>query len=436
MKLRTKIALTTVFASFVLYASILLILFFYLQQNLIEKEILNSKELSVEQVHENVRIFEKYGIFARTLSLLPEIKEYLAKPDKQNQAGVISILGTYARTDSKYLSLYLLDRKGIALVSTDPTFTGNDYSFRDYFKEGMSGRNYADLLLGKTSKQFGYYFSYPVFDGQKNILGVFVAKIDSGEVDSSISISGTSKLSTTMMVDRFGVVVAPNNKGRFLKSLGKLTTEEKTALNESQKFAGEEIPPLQYGLVQDVIRKGVTSQVISFEDVEDSDWEIININKIGNFPFYLVVETGLEAVNETIFNMIIVLSGLVAVALVVIFFIIYYLVIYTLKPLNKLKAVADDIASGEFSKRIDIDSEDEVGDIAKIINKMAEDLYSFYKNIEEKVKERTEKLEQSETKVKTALSEAERINKLMIGRELEMIKLKKELSDLKNDKKI
>lgn len=65
--------------------------------------------------------------------------------------------------------------------------------------------------------------------------------------------------------------------------------------------------------------------------------------------------------------------------------------------------------------------------------KKAEDeLSDLNKNLEQKVQERTKVLEESEVKIEMALKETERINKLMVGRELEMIKLKKEIIDLKN----
>ena len=49
------------------------------------------------------------------------------------------------------------------------------------------------------------------------------------------------------------------------------------------------------------------------------------------------------------------------------------------------------------------------------------------------MKERTEALEKSENKLKNNLVETEKINKFMIGRELEMINLKKEIKKLKKD---
>jgi methyl-accepting chemotaxis protein len=59
------------------------------------------------------------------------------------------------------------------------------------------------------------------------------------------------------------------------------------------------------------------------------------------------------------------------------------------------------------------------------------DLRDLKEILERKVNERTKKLTQSEAEAQKALDEAERLNKLMVGRELTMIELKKEINRLK-----
>lgn len=58
------------------------------------------------------------------------------------------------------------------------------------------------------------------------------------------------------------------------------------------------------------------------------------------------------------------------------------------------------------------------------------ELSDLQKSLEEKIKERTSLLTQSEKKLKKTLDNSERVNKLMVGRELKMIELKKQLKEL------
>ncbi|MFA6354850.1 MAG: cache domain-containing protein [Candidatus Paceibacterota bacterium] len=434
LKLKTKIIVSILISSLLLFILIVVTLNFYLAKNLTNQEIKNISKLNTEQVHESTQIFKNNQTFAKMLGTRTRVKEYLLTPTEARRVELLGIFNDYSKEDTKYLSLYLLDKNGIAIISTDPTFVGQDYSFRSYYKEGMKGQQSVDILLGKTSNQFGYYFSYPVFDDNKNVLGVFVSKINNEEIDDAILKSEASKNNGIMVVDRYGVVVISNKPERFLKSLGELTYDENIEINESKKFLGKDILPLQYNRIQELIRKGEQVDGFKMNDIEDGEIEIIGVKKIGEFPFYLVSETGLDKINGSIMTIIWILLGLIIIVIFFISFTLYKLIMVALLPLKELKLVAENISMGDFSQKIDITVEDEIGDLAKTFNKMSDNLDDLYKNLETKVKERTQKLEESESILKQSLNETERLNKIMIGRELEMIKLKKEIVELKNNK--
>ncbi len=59
-----------------------------------------------------------------------------------------------------------------------------------------------------------------------------------------------------------------------------------------------------------------------------------------------------------------------------------------------------------------------------------QELYDLQRDLEQEIKERTTNLEQSKNKLKKALDESERVNKLMVGRELKMVDLKKQIAAL------
>ncbi|MCX6793098.1 MAG: cache domain-containing protein [Candidatus Falkowbacteria bacterium] len=427
LKLKKKILGSILLSAIVLALLVSAVVYFYLNSVLVNEKIKDTNRLSIEQVHESVQIFEKNQNFSKILSSSAAVKNYLLKPSEEKRLELLNILSDYAKEDNKYLSLYLLDKNGVALVSTDKSFVGQDYSFRDYYKEGIKGVPEVDLLLGKTSKQLGYYFSYPVFDDLSNILGVFVVKISGEEIDTSIVDSQAAQQGSLMLVDEYGIVIASNRPDRFLKSLGKLTPEESLTLKDSKKFLDKEISSLQYDPVQEFIRKETPVQGFKIDDKQDGETEIVNINKLGQYPFYLVTENGMETISATVLNILAILLALIILAIAINALMIYRLIIFSISPLWKLKSFATDISAGDFSKKIDIKSKDIFGDLATAFNSMAD-------NLEKKFKEKTKKLEQSEAVSKKALVESEKLNKLMVGRELEMVKLKKEIIELRNNK--
>lgn len=129
-------------------------------------------------------------------------------------------------------------------------------------------------------------------------------------------------------------------------------------------------------------------------------------------------------------------------------------------PIRQIRNTAVSIAGGNFSKRVVVASEDELGELSTTFNSMADSVEKSRVDLEAKITERTQEL----VKVKSGLEEAvaartaelenikrhleqtvtertkeltekieevERTNKLMVDRELKMIELKKEIEALR-----
>lgn len=132
-----------------------------------------------------------------------------------------------------------------------------------------------------------------------------------------------------------------------------------------------------------------------------------------------------------IFSIITVLAMLAASIIAMVFMMRTAII----KPLKKIVYGLEQVEKGSLDARIDIQSNNEVGEIAKVFNKMTGDLErsrtkleDYSKTLEQKVSARTEELN-------SKLVELERMNEVMLGRELKMIELKKEIEDLKAAKK-
>ncbi len=100
-----------------------------------------------------------------------------------------------------------------------------------------------------------------------------------------------------------------------------------------------------------------------------------------------------------------------------------YLICYSISnPIAKLKAAIAQTGAGKLGTQIEVNSNDEIGDLASSFNKMAEDLESTTTSIE--------KLQQAEEELQKTVKELEQFNNLAVGRELQMIELKKEIDVL------
>lgn len=134
-----------------------------------------------------------------------------------------------------------------------------------------------------------------------------------------------------------------------------------------------------------------------------------------------------------------------------------------LLPLEKVVEVVRVITNGDLSKKIEIKATDEIGQLGVAFNEMTSKLKESYEVLESRITERTKELQEErgslEKKVdertseleglknnleKTVIErtknlnskvlELERMNDLMVGREIKMAELKKEIEKLKNKK--
>lgn len=109
------------------------------------------------------------------------------------------------------------------------------------------------------------------------------------------------------------------------------------------------------------------------------------------------------------------------------------------KPLHELVNGTRKFAEGDLDYRIAAKGSGEFSYLGRAFNSMAEKLQGHYRELEDKVKERTAELEKTTAQLaiekKNALDKAEeleRMNAAMVGRELKMVELKEEVGKLKD----
>jgi HAMP domain-containing protein len=90
------------------------------------------------------------------------------------------------------------------------------------------------------------------------------------------------------------------------------------------------------------------------------------------------------------------------------------------RPIVKLQKGTEEFEKGNLDYKVGTKGKDEIGQLSRSFDNMSASLKESRKNTEDKIAERTKELEQ--------------INKAMVGRELKMIELKKEIEKLKKEK--
>ena len=74
--------------------------------------------------------------------------------------------------------------------------------------------------------------------------------------------------------------------------------------------------------------------------------------------------------------------------------------LYVINPLEQLRQGLRKVEAGEFATRIDVDTQDEFGQVASGFNRMAATLQSLYEGLESKVEAKTRRIEAQHTRLK------------------------------------
>ncbi|MEI6843159.1 MAG: cache domain-containing protein [bacterium] len=360
-------------------------------------------------------IFAESTDLVNTIASQEQIGDYLKNPTKEKGLLISSLIHHY-NIGGKYTAIYVMDKNGTTLFSTNKPFIGNNYSFRDYFKDAKNGKNGAFFAHGVTSNDFGYYFSAPVYSEQKEFLGVAVVKINPEEVNGEIDSSRLIIQSQIMFAYKNGVIVYSDNKDRMLKSLGPVSKDDMAEIVSSRQFAQSEFEPLDYNDVLENIRNYTEPVLIQINDKIDGETEYLALSRVGTYPFYVVLEKSTEELDSLALQVGMTLGLFVLLAALFAALIISFVVVKILNPISKLQSLIGEIAEGKVHQTIDIQTGDEFEELGRSFNKMSDTLQDYKNNVEEKIKERTEELE--------------KINKNMVGRELKMIELKKKVGEM------
>lgn len=323
--------------------------------------------------HEIYQIMRQSRDITKALANDSLVRNYVSsKNPTQSQSDVIlDEFGGY-NLGGMYSSIYILDLKGKALLATDPRFIGQDYSFRDYFVSAAKGEPFTTTAIGVTTNELGYYFSHPIFDPENDtaITGVTVVKLKPEYVESALLNHLTTGYDI-YLTDKHGIIILPSDSVKYLHSLGPLSEKSLRDLKQNNTYNQNDFETLDYGVFMDEIQTGYEdSKIEQIKDDHDNKDELIALSKVREFPFYIMFEGDMTVIDKVSIKSSLVIAGYVLIAAILSVIIILIIVQIFL---NQQQIV------------------------------------------EQKLLEKTNDLE--------------KLNKLMVGREIKMIELKKELID-------
>ena len=140
--------------------------------------------------------------------------------------------------------IYLMNPDGLTIAASNwrspLTFINRNFKFRPYFQDAMADQRGSFFGLGTTSKERGYFFSYPV-KVKGNILGVIVVKITVDMLEKEWQRADGQVL----VVDDNGVVFLSTDERWRMHLLFPFSDAERKALRETAQYQQKDDPPLE-----------------------------------------------------------------------------------------------------------------------------------------------------------------------------------------------
>jgi HAMP domain-containing protein len=348
------------------------------------------------------------------------IQSFLQNFQKQNPTEINHRISDLSVLTGPWDELLLVDKTGLISASTNEKNIGksinleteNNKSYQEALTRSQT--YYSDVVFSDNSHKPTMIFAVPVRneqDPQRPIIGVVLGNL---AWPVPLEILQSTKVEVIELFNSKGVEIGDNiyeNMDQILKDdlsgnpvvMKALTGQEGSTIVKSVEDNSE-------SLTSYISEKGYLSY-------KGNNWVMI-IESPAKQAFAKAFSTALSILLTFI-------PVIVIASLILLFFISI-----TLRPIRLLTQVTKEIAAGNLHKQLIIKSKDEIGELGSSFNQMAVKLKEYQESLEHKITERTGQLEIAKNELQQKLVEVERMNNLMVNRELKMIDLKKQIADL------
>lgn len=301
-----------------------------------------------------------------------------------------STLENVFRSNADYDAVYIIDKLGACVAATAPIFVGQNYAFREYFRSSIQGRLYvSSILIGKTTKRPGLYFSSPVRSPRGDIVGVAVLKIVEKDIGEIVNRLRLGSFGYAFLVDQQGVIISHPDKSLMYHSLAPLSPETQKQIATDRRYGLAQIKrsldlPELAAVMVGAKEPGHTSyyspleqtrQMVGFAPLDVQPW-VLGVNKPqAEFAAplnRLIWQNG---------SSVLVVGGITAI-------IALFLARSIARPIRALTDAAQALEQGDFNpQRLALVSrtQDDMGRLVRVFLHMAEEIRAREQKLKQQV---------------------------------------------------
>jgi signal transduction histidine kinase len=404
MKIRSKLVV------FFLIISLVPLLIFgvfnYINtEQLLKKQILRELEIVADLKEKNFQdLFdhniEKLKLVSIRYQLKVELDKYNNNVDNKTDSQKIinEIISPIKPAIERFEDIMILDPFGKVVASTNDAYVGTSH-INDQFFIDAKNQNNVSILFKDKDKKLKSYLAGPLIHNNK-FLGV--ATIIYNLEDFISMLKAFEKLTSTGEI----ILASKDNNGDALV-INPLRFYPEAALNLTISKNQSDTPTIQSLLknensfIETTDYRGIPVLSVT-RYIEKLDWGlVVKIDK-----------TEALASLENLKYITILIGVLVGISIIVASLILGN---SFSNPIQKLRNVMQDVAKGKFDSKIDVKGSDEIEELAKQLDIMRLTILNTNTHLNNLVKQRTEKIEQSIVELKEKEEELKESNKQLIS---------------------
>src|SRR3990172_9068455 len=290
-----------------------------------------------------------------------------------------------AKIEYGYRGVLISNDKGLVTIATIEEGVIHDISGTDYFKQAMEGNTFVSgvipseipLLNEVGEMELGMptmFVSAPLKGRDGAVIGVIALRIDVDTLNDLMLSLRLGKTGETYLVNKDGYMITESRFSMHIKDTGRV--KKRSALE--LKLIDPETGELTDGVKQCI---GGNS---GFNAKGYKDYRgrlVLGVWRwLPEFNWGVIAEIDRDEGYGAAYNLNRIVSSVLLALAFPIMIVAYFIGKKTSTPIIKLTEVTKKIASGDFTQRVDIRREDEIGVLANSFNAMA-------KSLDEKTKE-------------------------------------------------
>lgn len=281
-----------------------------------------------------------------------------------------------------------MDLSGMNVARSDEAALRN-YANRRSFTEALQGRVVLQTLISRTTGRPALVMGAPIRNAAGEIVGVANMGSELTAISKQIGIGKIGETGEAFLVDEFNQVVAHSNQDVVTKPELVDASEWPTVLYLRQKGPG----------------------LFTFADDRGVRWRAY-VDRLEN-GWGIVVQQQ-EAELQSAFRVLgRLLTTVVTLAVLLMIVLLTFAIRQALQPVNTLIAATTAVAAGDLAQEAAVESEDELGMLARAFNKMTAQLRDVIGSLEARVAARTAELERRARYLQASTEIGRAVNSLL-----------------------